>query len=392
MTPDMTTLRYDLVIIGGGIAGLWTLAQARTQGFNAILFEKGQLGQGQTVSSQGIIHGGSKYALAGSISRATSMISDMPDTWRNAISGHGSFSLPGIETLSDTQHLVPSSGIDTQLLSFLGSKSMSSHTEKIPKDRLPAGYRELGIRRSIFRLNEIVLDIQTLLQAFRQQFGSWIYQHEVADQDITASDDAAFRHSIRLPGANIHCAYVVLAGGEGNDRFTGKSTAMQTRPLHMVMMKGKNLPRIYAHFIGRSTKPVLTITSHPTPDGKVVWYMGGDLAENGIDTPETAQIDEARKLLARLMPGLALDNGLAFGTHRVSRAEPRQHTLTRPDDAFTSIDNNIITGWPTKLALAPRFAEKVLAEITPRKHASPAGMPDLPLPRPAVAGFPWHSL
>ena len=160
----------------------------------------------------------------------------------------------------------------------------------------------------------------------------------------------------------------------------------------MVMMKGKNLPRIYAHFIGRSTKPVLTITSHPTTDNQVVWYMGGDLAENGVDMPEPTQIDEARKLLARLMPGLALDSGLAFGTHRISRAEPRQHSLTRPDDAFISIDNNIITGWPTKLALAPRFAEKVLAEIILHKNASTAITADLPLPRPAVAGFPWHLL
>ena len=86
----MEPLRYDMVIIGGGIAGLWTLAQSRSRGLNAILFEKGALGQGQTISSQGIIHGGSKYALAGSISRATSMISDMPDIWRNALNSNGS--------------------------------------------------------------------------------------------------------------------------------------------------------------------------------------------------------------------------------------------------------------------------------------------------------------
>ena len=386
----MKTINYDMVIIGGGIAGLWTLAMARTRGINAILFEKGQVGQGQTIASQGIIHGGSKYALAGSISRATNMISDMPETWRKFMLGAGEFQLHGINMLSNTQHLIPSAGIDTQLLSFLGSKSMASHTEKVGKKHLPEHFHQLGIKRSVFRLNEIVLDVRSILNAFMQELKPWIYQYEITGNDISESNEKSYRHRINISGNTIQCAWLVLASGEGNGRFTA-ATPMQTRPLNMVMMKGHKLPMIYAHFIGRSTKPVLTVTSHSTPDGQVVWYMGGDLAENGVDKNEAEQIDIAKKLLAKLVPGLTIDNHLSFGCYRINRAEPRQNTLTRPDDAFISSYNNIITGWPTKLALAPRFAEKVLAEAG-TNFTTIDTYHSLNLPSPDIAEYPWQQL
>ncbi len=56
------TVTVDLVIIGGGVAGLWTLNRLRNAGLNAILLENSSLGGGQTMHSQGIIHSGAKYA------------------------------------------------------------------------------------------------------------------------------------------------------------------------------------------------------------------------------------------------------------------------------------------------------------------------------------------
>ena len=64
MTPSYST---DIVIFGGGIAGLWLLDRLRIQGYQVILLESSSLGGGQTYASQGIIHGGLKYALGGSI-------------------------------------------------------------------------------------------------------------------------------------------------------------------------------------------------------------------------------------------------------------------------------------------------------------------------------------
>ena len=59
----------DVVIIGGGVAGLWTLDQLVREGHRAVLLESSRLGEGQTVAAQGIIHGGLKYSLSGKTSR-----------------------------------------------------------------------------------------------------------------------------------------------------------------------------------------------------------------------------------------------------------------------------------------------------------------------------------
>lgn len=385
----MNIARFDLIIIGGGIAGLWTLAEARARGLQAILLEKNQLGGGQSLSSQGIIHGGSKYALGGKLTRATTTISDMPHIWQQALNGEHSVNLRDAVQLSTSQYLLPSSGIDTKLLSFFGSKTMSSHTQTVKAKALPDEYRAIGIHTNIFRLNEIVLDVQSVFCSLQQQFAEWIYQHSFSSRDLIASNNPDFPHQLTLNDQTIECRHLLLACGEGYENTGIDTQPMQKRPLQMVMAKGKQLPAVYAHFIGRSSKPLLTITSHPVADG-TVWYMGGDLAENGVGKSASELIDEARRLLARLTP--AVDTAqLSFATHNINRAEPKQSGLVRPDDAF--VENNgrgILTGWPTKLALAPRFAEKVLAQIQPAKTR--CDNTPLPLPKPGIADYPWSQL
>ncbi|WP_323150307.1 FAD-dependent oxidoreductase, partial [Pseudomonas oryzihabitans] len=55
----------DILIVGGGVAGLWLNARLRRAGYATVLVETGALGGGQSGKSQGIIHGGTKYALTG---------------------------------------------------------------------------------------------------------------------------------------------------------------------------------------------------------------------------------------------------------------------------------------------------------------------------------------
>ena len=58
-------MQLDVLVFGGGAAGLWCLHQLRRGGYHAILLESTALGSGQTIRAQGIIHGGGKYALRG---------------------------------------------------------------------------------------------------------------------------------------------------------------------------------------------------------------------------------------------------------------------------------------------------------------------------------------
>ena len=62
--------KIDIAILGGGIAGLWLLNLLVSRGYSVVLLEKEALGAGQTIASQGMIHGGVKYALQGLLTDA----------------------------------------------------------------------------------------------------------------------------------------------------------------------------------------------------------------------------------------------------------------------------------------------------------------------------------
>lgn len=376
-------ISFDVIIVGGGIAGLWTLASLRQRGYNAILLEQDKLGGGQSMASQGIIHGGSKYALAGIISQATNNISQMPHVWQQALNGQGDVDLSDVKILSDAQYLVPASGIDSKLLSFLGSKSMASFTETVKAKNLPEPYKQAGIQRNSFRLNEMVLDTQSIFTSFAKRFADYLYQANVTHSMIK-TDEAGV--TITLPNCQLSAKYLVLAAGNGNADIS--AAAMQQRPLQMVMLQDTQLPAIYAHFIGRSNKPLLTITSHAN-EHDTVWYMGGNLAEDGVNLSPEQQIQITQQLLKKLLPDLALSQQAQFSTLFINRAEPKQSSLLRPDDAHVEQHGRIITGWPTKLALAPRFAEKVLTCVTAAPSEANAFIAP-PLTKAVVADFPWR--
>ena len=84
------TAQIDVVIIGGGIAGLWLLDKLQRSGIEALVLNNTNLGQGQTIASQGIIHGGTKYTFGMGLETAVSDLADMPDLWRDSLSGYKS--------------------------------------------------------------------------------------------------------------------------------------------------------------------------------------------------------------------------------------------------------------------------------------------------------------
>src|ERR1051325_9595895 len=53
--------RYDVVIIGGGINGAGIARDAAMRGLKVLLIEKGEVGEGTTVASTRLIHGGLRY-------------------------------------------------------------------------------------------------------------------------------------------------------------------------------------------------------------------------------------------------------------------------------------------------------------------------------------------
>ena len=385
-------LSTDVLIVGGGIAGLWLNARLRRLGYSTLLVERGSLGGEQSVKSQGIIHGGAKYALHGALTGASEAIADMPRRWREALSGSGELDLSGVRLLSEAHYLWSPGTLAGNLTSFFASKAVRGRVDQVKGEQLPPALQDRKFKGKVYRLAELVLDVPSLITRLAELAGDGL----LAAQDIQPLRDGTQLSGLRIDGREIRAQRVVLSAGAGNAQLLAtlgiEQPKQQLRPLHMVLAKGPALKPLYAHCLGGGPKPRVTVTTHPAADGQWVWYLGGDLAEaDGVARDEASQIKAAQQELAELLPWVD-QSATRWATLRVDRAEPAQSGLVRPDNAFLAEDGPLLVGWPTKLALSPDFADRVVAALQ-RDNIQPGDHPALPpLPRPAVAQPAWETL
>ncbi|HKM27189.1 MAG TPA: FAD-dependent oxidoreductase [Thiopseudomonas sp.] len=386
------TLNTDIAIIGGGIAGLWLNAQLRQRGFNTLLIEQNSLGGGQSVKSQGIIHGGAKYALHGALTGSSEAIAEMPERWRKALNGEGEIDLRGVRLLSDAHYLWSPGSIAGNLTSFFASKAMRGRVDQVKGKALPEALQHKDFKGRVYRLSELVLDVPSLVSRMAQLAGDSLLHA----QTITPRYENDRLVGVQADDYSISAQRVVLCAGSGNEdlllSFALQKPAQQLRPLHMVLAKGPALLPLYAHCLGGGSKPRVTVTTHPAADGEWVWYLGGNLAEaDGVARSETEQIQAAKDEIAQLLPWVSQEH-TQWATLRVNRAEPVQSGLTRPDNAFVTEQGALVIGWPTKLALAPDFSDRVL-KLFERDAVQPsAAQSYADLPRPSVAAPVWETL
>ena len=386
-------LNTDIAIIGGGIAGLWLNARLRREGFNTLLLERTQLGGVQSLCSQGIIHGGTKYALQGALTGSSEAIADMPARWRAALDGTGELDLRGVRLLSEAHYLWSPGTVAGNLTSFFASKAMRGRVDGVTGNALPPALQHSTFRGKVYRLAELVFDVPSLVRTLAKQAGNSLL-HAADIQPISVGGQL---QALQAGDYHINAQKIVLCAGEGTEQlleqFGQQQPKQQLRPLHMVVVKGAALKPIYAHCLGGGSKPRITITTHPTADGQWAWYLGGNLAEaDGVARDEATQIAFAQSELRALMPWLE-QSALEWRTLRINRAEPAQSGLVRPDNAFLVANHgNLWTAWPTKLALAPDLADRVLAELGKQSIRPGQYSEHDSLPRPPLGLAPWECL
>ncbi|HQQ62698.1 MAG TPA: FAD-dependent oxidoreductase [Pseudomonadales bacterium] len=409
MTAEPVVLNVDIAIIGGGIAGLWMLHRAVNAGYNAVLFESHALGSGQTVASQGMIHGGVKYTLGGALSGASEAIADMPAHWRHCMTGEGDVDLRGTTLLSDHFYMWSSRSAVSKVTTFLASKALRGRVHALKKPDYPAAFRHPAFKGSLYKLVDRVIDTPSLLETLRKPHQHRIFA--IDQQAMTVQKNAGGATIvIRKKHGLVHIdsQLCVFSAGKGNgallQQLAVKSPAMQLRPLHQVMVRKKNLPALYAHCVGTDSKPRLTISSHVIAphvtsihagEADTVWYLGGQLAEEGVDLSPDALIQRAKKELGELFSWIDWQDA-AWATLRVDRAEPAQPGLLRPDNAWLSACDDLVrcvVAWPTKLTLVPNLGNLLMdylgkQQIKPRFGDSPEHV--LPL-MTAIAPAPWQS-
>ncbi|HEY1373066.1 MAG TPA: FAD-dependent oxidoreductase [Candidatus Binatia bacterium] len=384
-------MRLDLLIFGGGAAGLWCLERFRGAGYHALLLEAAALGAGQTIAAQGIIHGGGKYALRGVRDfAAVSATKAMPARWHASLSGKEEPDLRDARVLSESCCLWLPKGSALARLQSLGFMSvvaraglLSTRPKRLPTSRWPEALR--GSAVAVYTLAEPVISTGSLLKALAARHDKYIHRY----------DSAALRfegHTARIGDVALEPRTIVLTAGAGNADLLARlgvgGEPMQRRPLGMVLLRG-DLPPLFGHcIVGGKTQ--LTITA---PE-KRIWQIGGELAEKlAGETDDNAARRFALKEIHTRLPALDLTN-IEIALYRAVRAEARTADQRRPSGVHAGeLAPGVIAAWPTKLSMAPVLSDEVFA-LAAKDLKQPAGYPHHPLPPwppPPVARYPWEN-
>ncbi len=319
------TLAVDVLIVGGGVAGLWTLAKLKQAGYQAVLLESAALGAGQTRYAQGIIHGGTKYALTGKLTASSEAVAAMPALWRECHAGRGELDLSSAIKLSDAHYLWSTSSLSSRISGFFASKVMRARTQSLDNSARPTLFSHPQFHGQIYQLDEPVFDTLSVVRALAEPYMDSILEvdassYRVNEKELSVSDNAGNCYQFKYK-------QLVLMAGSGNQALLaqlGRSQPeMQLRPLKMVMLRGGLSDTVYAHCLGASVNPRVTITSHYDENNNIVWYLGGQLAEDGVKRSNEEQIKQAKAELAELIPWLDLSSS-EWAVLDIDRAEVRK--------------------------------------------------------------------
>lgn len=398
MNQPAQDIHVDIAIIGGGVAGLWLLNRVRNAGYNAVLFEQHALGSGQTIASQGMIHGGVKYTLGGALSGASEAIADMPAHWRRCMAGEGDVDLRGTKALSDHFYMWSSDTAMSKVTTFLASKALRGRVDALKKKDYPPVFCNKDFKGSLYKLVDMVIDTQSLLDTLRKPHSDWIFSVDwhSAQLEKNGTGAAVFFEQENIRILSQLC---VLSAGKGNgdllQKLAVKKPAMQLRPLQQVMVRHRYHLALYAHCVGTDSKPRLTISSHR--DGEyTVWYLGGQLAEDGVSLPPDDLIQRAKNELQALFSWLDWSSA-EWATLPVDRAEPAQPGLLRPDNAWLSACEDLprcVVAWPTKLTLVPNLGNLLMDYLVQQKIV-PTALDAMPVALPvleSIAPAPWQDI
>lgn len=405
---EQAVLDLDVVIFGGGSAGLWLLDELRRRGSNVALLEANALCAGQTIAAQGIIHGGLKYSLQGLLTKSAANIREMPDVWRDCLSGQREPNLNQVRRRSDSCYLWRTDSWSSRLGMLGAQLGLRVAPQSVSKESRPEVLQ--GCPGSVAELPEQVISPESFAQVLSKRNASRLLKIErdqchldcVSSGQVNAihlSDRDASRKLTMRPKS------VVFTAGAGNEtlrRAVGlPDSVMQRRPLHMVMLRGP-LPMFQGHCVD-GAKTRVTITSDRDLAGRIVWQVGGQIAEDGVACRELDLLSRTRSELLDVLPGLDLRE-CEWSTYRVDRAEGRVSSGRRPETVQILQDGNCLTAWPTKLALVPQLVAELCELIAPcnpkreREDVLQKSWPtefeqqieQLDWPRPTVALPPWE--
>ncbi len=386
-------IELDVLVFGGGAAGMWLLDGLARRGDRVLLAEPYALGHGQTIASQGIIHGGLKYTLTGMLTGSAKAIREMPGVWRDCLAGKAQPDLRGTRVRSEFCYLWSTQSLRGKVGLIGAKRGLRVAPKVLSDDERPALLA--ACPGSVLRLDEQVISPASFLADLSERHARRLLHFDPQQVEMQRQDDCVavtLKHPHDDAMLRLRPRRVIFCAGGGNAALrqaAGLSEdVMQRRPLHMVLLRGfaQSLPPFNGHCAdGAHTR--VTITSDTDAQGRTIWQVGGQIAEEGVAMSPEELVRHAKAELSAALSGHSFDR-VEWATYRVDRAEKRMPGGLRPENVTVLEDGPIFTAWPTKLALVPELARRIV-ELIPPLHG--VGFEEINWPRPAVALPPWET-
>jgi len=365
----------DCMIVGAGVVGLWLRALLHAQGRSVVTVERTAAGDGQSVASQGILHRGLKYRVSPEAQRAAEELLRAQAMWNDAFSGRGPVRLSGVRFVAPHMHMwAPAGGVGgflAKATASMASLVMSSDAKRLEVSERPPAFRSAHPDTAIFEVAEQCVDPRSLMRSLIELCASPILRDQ---PELIEQNPEGVR--VKLTSGKVIVARTLFAcAGEGNDRIirlvgADPDSLMQRRPLAMVAAAQAPFD-LFGHCIKpMSDKPRITVTTTTRGDQRY-WWLGGSLAEDGVELSDDQQIAAARDIVSQCLPWVD-SSGLLYSVHRINRAEGRMKDGSRPEGPVVHTLGRVHVVWPTKLALAPIAASICASKVAESTDASDA--------------------
>ncbi len=374
------TQSYDIIIFGGGIAGLFIANRLQRAGYNLLLIEKDSLGGVQTLASQGMIHGGQKYTLQGRVTTAASSIAAMPERWDACFEGVGEVDLSGVKFLSETQVMFPAGSLLSAMTVFAAAKTVNGKTRKLPRKFFPDVLR----RGPVYEMQEKVLEVKSLIAALAKNLQGRILKG--APQEILPDGQVA------VAGIALQAQVIIFTAGTGNEMalkmLRVPELLTQRRPLRQIMVRP--MPQaLYGHGIVGAPKPRVTVTSHPDGTGGYVWYLGGNIAEQSAPLSKDEALHFAKKEMQEIFPAIDWSQK-EWASWYGDRAEPLDSEGRLPSGPCIQQRGKVLIAWPAKLTFVPALADNIFSWLKKSGIQPSPVTPPPDLPAADIGLYPWE--
>jgi glycine/D-amino acid oxidase-like deaminating enzyme len=371
-------INVDVLIVGGGVQGLWLLRDFTRVGYHSILIEKEKVGGTQTLHSHGYLHQGYSYNDVGMARHLKSA----KDRWTTFCNNQD---IP-------TAHLSSFFGFASPANAELWSEVWEEAGLQQTAETLPE-FLQSGLLRRVFRTGDIWLDTSDLARRLVEGVEDRIFHGSITSlkyDNLTRKIQVAI---VQIGNESRHIIpqVVVFAAGAGNSGLISMLRDLRIEPNRARYRKSQMLVIKSRHGLLQGHAAIvvpdlsLFIVSRDMRNGDVIWLASYDIDDeskvkfsqlhknvkekNGHrEVVDDKRVRDTVFVLSAIFPQLFTKENkeqMEWGAYVGLKAEAITGTVILPNewviDSFNT--SNVYAVWPTKLTLAPQASEKLAFKL-----------------------------